>query len=115
MSRHVLVLAHTGREESLRAAWDACTQLHSSGLVPVLQKSELADVERFFGAVDTPMYQEVNSTPEQQAWITNLHALKRVGRPEDIARSVLYLASDDSAFVTGTASLIDGGLSITRT
>ena len=67
------------------------------------------------GAVDTPMYHEVNSTPEQQAWLTNLHALKRVGKPEEIARSVLYLASDDSAFVTGTASLIDGGLSITRT
>lgn len=67
------------------------------------------------GAVDTPMYQEVNNTPEQQAWLTNLHALKRVGRPEDIARSVLYLASDDAAFVTGTASLVDGGLSITRT
>ena len=47
--------------------------------------------------------------------MTNLHALKRVGRPEDIARSVLYFASHDSAFVTGTASLIDGGLSITRT
>lgn len=67
------------------------------------------------GAVDTPMYQEVNNTPEQQAFLTNLHALKRVGRPEDIARSVLYLASDDAAFVTGTASLVDGGLSITRT
>jgi NAD(P)-dependent dehydrogenase (short-subunit alcohol dehydrogenase family) len=67
------------------------------------------------GAVDTPMYQEVNNTPEQQAWLTSLHALKRVGRPEDIARSVLYLASDDAAFVTGTASLVDGGLSITRT
>jgi NAD(P)-dependent dehydrogenase (short-subunit alcohol dehydrogenase family) len=38
-----------------------------------------------------------------------------VGRPEEVARSVLYLASDDSAFVTGTASLVDGGLSITRT
>jgi NAD(P)-dependent dehydrogenase (short-subunit alcohol dehydrogenase family) len=41
--------------------------------------------------------------------------LKRVGTPEEIARSVLYLASDDSAFVSGTASLIDGGASITRT
>lgn len=67
------------------------------------------------GAVDTPMYQEVNNTPEAQAFLTNLHALKRVGRPEDIARAVLYLASDDAAFVTGTASLVDGGLSITRT
>jgi hypothetical protein len=67
------------------------------------------------GAVDTPMYQQVNSTAEQQAWLTNLHALKRVGKPEEVARSVLYLASDDSAFVSGTAHLIDGGLSITRT
>jgi NAD(P)-dependent dehydrogenase (short-subunit alcohol dehydrogenase family) len=67
------------------------------------------------GAIDTPMYQQVNNTPEQQAWLTNLHALKWVGRPEEVARSVLYLASDDAAFVTGTAHLIDGGLSITRT
>ena len=67
------------------------------------------------GAVDTPMYHAVNNTPEQQAWITSLHALKRVARPAELARSVLYLASDDSAFVTGTAQLVDGGLSITRT
>ena len=67
------------------------------------------------GAVDTPMYQQMNNTPEAQAFVTNLHALKRVGTSEEIARSVLYLASDDSAFVTGTASLVDGGLSITRT
>jgi NAD(P)-dependent dehydrogenase (short-subunit alcohol dehydrogenase family) len=67
------------------------------------------------GAIDTPMYYEANSTAEQQAWLTNLHALKRVGKPEEVARSVLYLASDDAAFVTGTAHLVDGGLSITRT
>ena len=47
--------------------------------------------------------------PEQQAWLTNLHALKRVGKPEEVARSVLYLASDDAAFVSGTAHLVDGG------
>jgi NAD(P)-dependent dehydrogenase (short-subunit alcohol dehydrogenase family) len=66
------------------------------------------------GAVDTAMYREMNDTAEAQAFITNLHALKRVAAPEELARSVLYLASDDSAFVTGTASLVDGGASITR-
>ncbi|WP_213953609.1 SDR family oxidoreductase [Variovorax sp. dw_954] len=67
------------------------------------------------GAVDTAMYRSMNNTPESQAFVTNLHALKRVAKPEELARSVLYLASDDAAFVTGTASLVDGGASITRT
>jgi NAD(P)-dependent dehydrogenase (short-subunit alcohol dehydrogenase family) len=67
------------------------------------------------GAVDTAMYREMNNTPESQTFITNLHALKRVAGPEEIAKAVLYLASDDSAFITGTASLLDGGASITRT
>ncbi|MGR4871999.1 SDR family oxidoreductase [Variovorax sp. LARHSF232] len=67
------------------------------------------------GAVDTDMYRGMNDTAEAQAFVTNLHALKRVAKPEELARSVLYLASDDSAFVTGTASLVDGGASITRT
>lgn len=67
------------------------------------------------GAVDTDMYRDMNNTAEKQAFITGLHALKRVAMPEEIARTVLYLASDDASFVTGTASLIDGGISITRT
>jgi NAD(P)-dependent dehydrogenase (short-subunit alcohol dehydrogenase family) len=60
------------------------------------------------------MYRAMNDTAEAQAFVTNLHALKRVGTPEELARSVLYLASDAS-FVTGTALLADGGVSITRT
>ena len=68
------------------------------------------------GAVDTDMYREMNDTPDK----TGLHhqpARTEAGRPgrRKLARSVLYLASDDSAFVTGTASLVDGGASITRT
>jgi NAD(P)-dependent dehydrogenase (short-subunit alcohol dehydrogenase family) len=66
------------------------------------------------GAVDTDMYREMNDTPDKTTFITNLHALKRVASPDELARSVLYLASDDSSFVTGTASLVDGGASITR-
>lgn len=67
------------------------------------------------GAVDTPMYRAMNNTAEAQSFVTNLHALKRVATPEELARSVLYLASDDASFVTGSAMLVDGGTSITRT
>jgi NAD(P)-dependent dehydrogenase (short-subunit alcohol dehydrogenase family) len=67
------------------------------------------------GAVDTEMYRDMNDTAESQGFITGLHALKRVAKADEIARSALYLASDDSSFVTGTASLVDGGASITRT
>jgi NAD(P)-dependent dehydrogenase (short-subunit alcohol dehydrogenase family) len=67
------------------------------------------------GAVDTPMYRAMNGTVEAQSFITSLHALKRVTTPAEIARSVLYLASEASSFQTGTAMLVDGGLSITRT
>lgn len=67
------------------------------------------------GAVDTDMYREMNGTAEAQAFVTGLHALKRIATPEEVARSALYLVSDDASFVSGTASLVDGGLSITRT
>ena len=67
------------------------------------------------GAVDTPMYRAMNDSEASQTFIRNLHALKRVASSDEVARSVLYLASDDSSFTTGIAMLVDGGASITRT
>jgi NAD(P)-dependent dehydrogenase (short-subunit alcohol dehydrogenase family) len=66
------------------------------------------------GGTDTPMGRAVADTEEARAFIAGLHALKRMARPEEIARSVLYLASDQSSFVIGTALLVDGGVSIYR-
>jgi NAD(P)-dependent dehydrogenase (short-subunit alcohol dehydrogenase family) len=67
------------------------------------------------GGTDTPMGRAVIDTAEKQAFVEGLHALKRLARPEEIARSVLHLASDAASFVTGTAMLVDGGVSINRT
>ncbi|MFT4132547.1 SDR family oxidoreductase [Labrys sp. (in: a-proteobacteria)] len=67
------------------------------------------------GGTDTPMGRSVSNTPEARAFVEGLHALKRLATPEEIARSALYLVSDLSSFVTGTALLADGGVSITRT
>ncbi|MGY3901125.1 SDR family oxidoreductase [Aeromonas lusitana] len=67
------------------------------------------------GGTDTPMGRAFTNTPESLAFVQNLHALKRLARPEEIACSALYLASDASSFTTGIALLADGGVSICRT
>ncbi len=69
------------------------------------------------GGTDTPMSftNAPGAGPEVLAFVEGLHALKRMAKPEEIARSVLYLASDASSFTTGTAMLVDGGVSINRT
>jgi NAD(P)-dependent dehydrogenase (short-subunit alcohol dehydrogenase family) len=69
------------------------------------------------GGTDTPA--SITNAPgagaEVLAFVEGLHALKRMAKPEEIARSVLHLASDASSFITGTALLVDGGASINRT
>jgi NAD(P)-dependent dehydrogenase (short-subunit alcohol dehydrogenase family) len=69
------------------------------------------------GGTDTPMNvaNAPGAAPETRPFIEGLHALKRIAAPEEIARSVLYLASDASSFTTGAALLVDGGVSINRT
>lgn len=66
------------------------------------------------GGTDTPMGQAATDTPEKRAFVENLHALKRLARPEEIARAALFLASDAASFVSGTAMLVEGGVSINR-
>jgi NAD(P)-dependent dehydrogenase (short-subunit alcohol dehydrogenase family) len=67
------------------------------------------------GGTDTPMGRTVINTPEMRAFVEGLYALKRLARPEEIARSALYLASDASSFTTGSCLIVDGGVSINRT
>lgn len=66
------------------------------------------------GGTDTAAAREFASTPESQELVANLHALRRIAKPEEIAQSALYLASDASSFTTGSALLVDGGVSICR-
>ncbi len=69
------------------------------------------------GGTDTPasITNAPGATSDVLKFVVGLHALKRMAQPEEIARSVLHLASDASSFITGTALLVDGGVSITRT
>jgi NAD(P)-dependent dehydrogenase (short-subunit alcohol dehydrogenase family) len=67
------------------------------------------------GGTDTPMARAFADTKDKQAFVRGIHALKRIATPDEIAQSVLYLASDASTFTTGTALLVDGGVSINKT
>lgn len=65
------------------------------------------------GYVWTPMVEELaaskgESEAERQR-LTALHPIGRLGEPEDIAYGILYLASDEAKFVTGSELVIDGG------
>jgi NAD(P)-dependent dehydrogenase (short-subunit alcohol dehydrogenase family) len=59
--------------------------------------------------IRTPLTEATFADPEKRAWIEGKIKLGRVGRVEDVMGAVVFLASDASALVTGTALLVDGG------
>ncbi|NBC32315.1 MAG: glucose 1-dehydrogenase [Alphaproteobacteria bacterium] len=64
------------------------------------------------GAVRTPINTEAWSTPEAYAELMKLVPYKRIGEPEDIARAAVWLASDQSDYITGATLYVDGGMTL---
>jgi NAD(P)-dependent dehydrogenase (short-subunit alcohol dehydrogenase family) len=66
------------------------------------------------GPVNTPIFSSVGENKEQteqlKAHLVSEVPMGRLGDPEEIARAVLFLASDDSSFVTGSELFADGGM-----
>jgi NAD(P)-dependent dehydrogenase (short-subunit alcohol dehydrogenase family) len=65
------------------------------------------------GSIDTPGLSELLASSEtgeqRKKMISSAVPLGRLGRPEEIAKAVVFLASDDSSYVTGTELFVDGG------
>jgi len=66
------------------------------------------------GPVLTDMLLDAVPTQEGRDELASFAPLGRIGKPEDIAAAVLYLASADSAWCTGQALSVDGGMSILK-
>ena len=62
------------------------------------------------GFVDSPMTRAHHDNPNIHQERVSKMPLGRMGQPEDIAAGILYLASDESSFVTGAELVIDGGM-----
>ena len=61
------------------------------------------------GPIETGMLNRFTGTDERKAGLAATVPLKRVGRPEEIAQTIMFLASDKASFVTGASYLVDGG------
>jgi NAD(P)-dependent dehydrogenase (short-subunit alcohol dehydrogenase family) len=63
------------------------------------------------GFVDTPLLTKIGINDREGAKqrIIDLHPMKRLGKPEEIANGFIFLACDDSSFISGTTLEIDGG------
>ena len=61
------------------------------------------------GYVETNMTRILTDVPESYEFLKQRHPIGRLGQPDDIANAALFLASDESAFVTGAPLIVDGG------
>lgn len=62
------------------------------------------------GAIDTPMDAPLKAHPEEMRELLSEIPLQRMGQPEEVANVALFLASDESSYVTGSTYFVDGGM-----
>ncbi|OGS44312.1 MAG: hypothetical protein A3K76_06870 [Euryarchaeota archaeon RBG_13_57_23] len=94
----------------------------SKGAITIMTKAMALDYAKYNirvnsvnpGTIDTPMLAyEAEASDDIEEYLRRAneeHPIGRVGRPEEVANAVLFLASDEASFVTGAALSVDGGL-----
>ena len=110
-------IVNTGSVHSL-VSFATCTAYDSTkagilGLTRVLALDYGPDVRVnavLPGAILTPLWDNLKVPAKERRRYANMVPAKRLGTGEDIANAVLFLASDEASFVTGTHLVVDGGL-----
>jgi NAD(P)-dependent dehydrogenase (short-subunit alcohol dehydrogenase family) len=117
-------IVNTGSILGYRTVGERAAYSSSKGAIDTLTRSMAFDLAKenirvncvVPGAIDTPLLRgSINDSPDPQETERFLNAksvLNRMGKPEEVANVMYFLASDDASFVTGAAYFVDGGWSI---
>jgi NAD(P)-dependent dehydrogenase (short-subunit alcohol dehydrogenase family) len=62
------------------------------------------------GAIETPLWERMKVSSEDRRRMAEMVPAKRLGTAADIASAVLFLASEEASFITGTTLVVDGGM-----
>jgi NAD(P)-dependent dehydrogenase (short-subunit alcohol dehydrogenase family) len=115
------VIVNTASIRGLTAQFHLAAYCASKGGVVLLTKAMAIDYGKFNirvncvcpGAIQTPLWDDSMVTiedPEQEMKeVLKKIPLKLMGRPEDVAQAALFLASDESSYISGVALPVDGG------
>jgi len=95
---------------SAKAAVEGLTRSLAAEFAPRIRVNAIAP-----SLTDTPLAQNLLSSEEKRKASADRHPLKRVGTPQEIARSAAHLLSDAGSWITGQVVPIDGGMSSLRT
>jgi NAD(P)-dependent dehydrogenase (short-subunit alcohol dehydrogenase family) len=118
------VIVNTSSTNAFLAETDSAAYTASKGAVSALTRSMALDFAKRGvrvncvcpGIIATPLTARAFDTAEDpdrlRAYWDNLHALGRMGTPEDIAPVIVFLATDAARFIVGAEIVADGGLSI---
>jgi 3-oxoacyl-[acyl-carrier protein] reductase len=62
------------------------------------------------GPIETPMQDRWKKNPKAKKQLSRMIPLQRIGKPKDIANTILFLLSNEGSYITGTEITVDGGL-----
>ena len=63
------------------------------------------------GPIETPMQERWKKNPKAKKQLSKIIPLQRIGKPKDVAYTILFLLSNEGSYITGTEITVDGGLS----
>jgi enoyl-[acyl-carrier-protein] reductase (NADH) len=90
-----------------RAAWGMTRQRAMEGRDHGIRANSISP-----GVIETNQTRERLKGPEWAGYMVGKTLLGRLGRPEEVASVALFLASDDSSYVTGVDIVVDGGMKV---